>query len=525
MTSRISRPAITKNYTLPPTPYPLHPTKLWITIDHSPITSYYIHINRMSILIPSAPPFLGKDSTMQDYQTLWQRTLAEFELTESVAVMKAYFSRTNYIDGSDQEILIGCPNSMVANQLDKKYRTKLEAILERLNKSPIELRFIIQKTQPEEVNSPLFDVQPDLDASIAPADTTNQTTTTRAESATVSPLNPHYTFEEFVVGNSNRVAHAAAMAITDRPGQSYNPLFLYGGTGVGKTHLVQAIGNALQNQKPPLKVIYCSIEKFMNDFIDSIRYNKNTTEFKKKYRSADVLIIDDIQFISGKESTQEEFFHTFNELHASGRQIILCSDRPPREIASLTDRLTSRFEGGLTVDIAPPDFETRSAIIRAKAERLGLELSSEIADYVASLAAENIRAIEGMILKLQSLAISTTQPLTLPLVQSIFASQTPAPISRQPNPNDILKIICDTYGVTLKDITSKKRTKNLVDPRQMAMYLLRQDIGLNLQSIGQLLGGRDHTTVMHGIEKVSQQAKTDDQIRSTITALRQSFLR
>lgn len=462
---------------------------------------------------------------MEDYQSLWQRTLAEFELTESVAVMKAYFSRTAYIDGSDNEILIGCPNSMVVNQLDKKYRAKLEEILHRISNTEIELRFIIQKTQSPEVSSPLFDVQPELDA-ITPSSSSATPSTESSEPSTLAPLNPHYTFDEFVVGNSNRVAHAAAMAITDRPGQSYNPLFLYGGTGVGKTHLVQAIGNALQSQKPPLKVIYCSIEKFMNDFIDSIRFhNKNTTEFKKKYRSADVLIIDDIQFISGKETTQEEFFHTFNELHASGRQIILCSDRPPREIASLTDRLTSRFEGGLTVDIAPPDFETRSAIIRAKADRLGLELTGDIADYLASLAAENIRSIEGMILKLQSFAISTTQPLSLPLVQSMFASQSPAPASRQPNPNEILKLICETYGVTLKDITGKKRTKNLVDPRQMAMYLLRQDIGLNLQSIGQLLGGRDHTTVMHGIEKVSQQAKTDDQIRSTITALRQSFTR
>jgi chromosomal replication initiator protein len=264
----------------------------------------------------------------------------------------------------------------------------------------------------------------------------------------------------------------------------------------------------------------------MNDFIDAIRFNKNTTEFKKKYRSADVLIIDDIQFISGKESTQEEFFHTFNELHASGRQIILCSDRPPREIAALTDRLTSRFEGGLTVDIAAPDFETRSAIIRAKTDHLGLSLSSDVADYLASLASQNIRAIEGMVLSLKSYSLSTNQPINLEAVQRLFAhQQPPASVSRQPNPNEILKVVCDTYGVTLKDITGKKRTKNLVDPRQIAMYLLRQDIGLNLQSIGQLLGGRDHTTVMHGIEKVSKLAQTDEHTKSTIINLRQSFLR
>jgi chromosomal replication initiator protein len=464
---------------------------------------------------------------MDHYQSLWQRTLAEFELTQSVAVIKTYFSRTVFIDGSDGELLIGCPNNMVISQIDHKYRPKLEEIASRLNKSDIDIRFIVQKVEQSQDDSPLFDVQPDADipssqTAAAPAAATEATTPNT--STPISFLNPHYIFEEFVVGNSNRVAHAAAMAISERPGQVYNPFFLYGGTGVGKTHLVQAIGNALLAKKPTPKVLYFSIERFTNDFIESLRF-RNTNEFKKKYRTADVLIVDDIQFISGKESTQEEFFHTFNELQASGRQIILCSDRPPREIASLADRLTSRFEGGLTVDISPPDFETRSAIIRAKADRLGLAITADIADYLSSLAAENIRAIEGMMLKLQSLALSTNQPLSIELVKTLFAHQAPAPASRQPNPNDILKVICETYGVTLKEITGKKRTKNLVSPRQMAMYLLRQDIGLNLQSIGQLLGGRDHTTVMHGIEKISKLAQTDDQIRSTLTALRQSFLR
>ena len=459
---------------------------------------------------------------MEDYQNTWQRILADMQLTLSAGVYKTWFARTVFISGSEDEFLIGCPSKMVVDQLNQKYRSKLEQSALQISGNHIDFRFIIQKVEPQEISSPLFDVLPETESPIPELSSPQ----TFAPATTPTLLNPQNTFDQFVVGSSNRVAHAAALAITDRPGQSYNPLFLYGGTGVGKTHLVQAIGNALQNHKPPLKVIYCSIENFMNDFIDAIRFNKNTTEFKKKYRSADVLIIDDIQFISGKESTQEEFFHTFNELHASGRQIILCSDRPPREIAALTDRLTSRFEGGLTVDIAPPDFETRSAIIRAKTDHLGLPLSGEVADYLASLASQNIRAIEGMVLSVKSYALSTNQPITLEAVQGLFAHQQPvAPISRQPNPNEILKVVCETYGVTLKDITGKKRTKNLVDPRQIAMYLLRQDIGLNLQSIGQLLGGRDHTTIMHGIEKVSKLAQTDEQTKSTITALRQSFLR
>ncbi len=462
---------------------------------------------------------------MEDYQNTWQRILADLQLNLPAGVYKTWFARAVFISGSKDEFLIGCPNKMVIDQLNEKYRTKLEQSAHQIIGHAIDFRFIIQKSEPQEIASPLFDVLPETDHTIPETSTSNSIASSSTSSAIPSLLNPQNTFDQFVVGNSNRVAHAAALAITDRPGQSYNPLFLYGGTGVGKTHLVQAIGNALLTHKPAPKVLYFSIERFMNEFIDSLRY-KNTNEFKKKYRTADVLIVDDIQFISGKESTQEEFFHTFNELHASGRQIILCSDRPPREIASLTDRLTSRFEGGLTVDISPPDFETRSAIIRAKAQHLGLLISGDIADYLASLAAENIRAIEGMMLKLQSLSLSTNQPTTLEAVKQLFAAQQPAtPTKRQPNPNEILKIICETYGVTLKEITGKKRTKNLVDPRQIAMYLLRQDIGLNLQSIGQLLGGRDHTTVMHGIEKVSKLAQTDENTRAAITSLRQSFLR
>lgn len=467
---------------------------------------------------------------MEDYQNAWQRILADLQLTLPAGVFKTWFARAVFISGSDNEFLIGCPNKMVVDQLNEKYRSKLEQSAAQITGNAIDFRFIIQKSEPQEISSPLFDVLPEDESPQSAPEATSSTATTNATpyfpgSTTPSLLNPQNTFDQFVVGSSNRVAHAAAQAITDRPGQSYNPLFLYGGTGVGKTHLVQAIGNALLSHKPAPKVLYFSIERFMNEFIDSLRY-KNTNEFKRKYRSADVLIVDDIQFISGKESTQEEFFHTFNELHASGRQIILCSDRPPRDIASLTDRLTSRFEGGLTVDIAPPDFETRSAIIRAKAQHLGLVISGDIADYLASLAAENIRAIEGMMLKLQSLALSTNQPITLEAVQRLFAHHhQPASANRQPNPNEVLKIVCESYGVTLKDITGKKRTKNLVDPRQIAMYLLRQDIGLNLQSIGQLLGGRDHTTVMHGIDKISKLAQNDEQTRATITALRQSFLR
>ncbi len=468
---------------------------------------------------------------MATYDTLWQQIVEEIRDTESVAVYKTWFLKTNYIDGSEDEILIGCPNQVVLSQMEKRYRKKLESMAKKLIGHTIELRFIVQQTEVDEdpaSTSPLFDELPQPEtsgeASIFPellADSQAEERTSYSQSDQTVFLNPNYTFDQFVVGGSNRVAHAAALAVTDRPGQTYNPLFIYGGTGVGKTHLVQAIGNELLQKKPKPKVLYFSIEKFVNEFVDSMRF-KNMNEFKKRYRSADVLIVDDIQYIAGKAGTQEEFFHTFNELYASGRQIILCSDRPPREIASLVDRLTSRFEGGLIVDINAPDFETRSAIIRAKADQLSIDLSSEIADFIASLAPDNIRALEGIMLKLKSMAMSTDQPLTLAMAQSLFhKTNETTSLPKKQNPNQVLKIVCETYGVTLKDITGKSRTQQLVVPRQLAMYILRQDAGLNLESIGHMLGGRDHTTIMHGIDKVRKLVQSDDQTRSALSAIRQ----
>jgi chromosomal replication initiator protein len=464
-------------------------------------------------------------------QELWQRALAIIQLSVSAPIYNTWFSRTTCLEITDEHLLVGCPNTYVVNMLDSKFRRQIESAITQVANQTLSAHFIVTEEKPSTApHAPLFDELPAVDTSepSIPQPASPRRAEFQPSSLPEQPsqLNPHYTFEQFVVGGTNRVAHAAALAITDIPGKNYNPFFLYGGTGVGKTHLVQAIGNALIAKSPRTKVLYCSIERFMNDFIDSIRF-KTTNEFKKRYRSADVLIVDDIQFIGNKESTQEEFFHTFNELHASGRQIILCSDRPPREIASLADRLTSRFEGGLSVDIAPPDFETRSAIIRAKADRLGLNLASEVADYVASIPTENIRSLEGVMLKLQSYAFSTREPLTLQTIQMLLGTQPTGPSAtpRRANPNEVIKRICETYGVTLKELSSKKRTQNLVLPRQMAMYVLRQDLELNLETIGNLLGGRDHTTVMHGIDKMSRLVANDTQTRSTLTALRQDVLK
>lgn len=463
---------------------------------------------------------------------LWQQVLADLQITISAPVFKTFLTQTSCLELNDQAIIIGCPNTITVEQLNTKYRSLIEQSVAQVIGQSLEVKFTLdQKAKQSKKTSPLFDQLPDESQSEPPetvipetqSQTTAPTTSTPPSNGFESNLNPNYTFDLFVVGNTNRVAHAAALAVTDNPGKNYNPFFLYGGTGVGKTHLVQAIGNALVAKKPQTRVLYCSIERFMNDFIYSIRF-KTTNEFKAKYRSCDVLIVDDIQFIAGdKQSTQEEFFHTYNELHASGKQIILCSDRPPREIATLTDRLISRFEGGLSVDIAAPDFETRAAIIQAKADHLNMNLTPDIVEYLANQGAENIRSLEGMMLKLQTLVLSSDEPLTLAKVQNFIGGPTSVTITQAPlSPNALLKLICETYGITLKELLSKKRSQNLVVPRQLAMYILRTDMGLNLETIGQLLGGRDHTTVMHGIDKVAKSVNTNDQLRLSLQQIRQT---
>jgi chromosomal replication initiator protein len=452
---------------------------------------------------------------------LWQRVLADLQISLTAPVFKTFLARTICLEITDHDVVIGCPNNVTIDQLNTKYRPQIEEAVQRISNRPLNVKFSLHKDQKSLSKAPLFDQLPDN------LETTDRPESIQSASAPIfatpiSQLNPSYTFDQFVVGKTNRVAHAAALAVTDNPGKNYNPFFLYGGTGVGKTHLVQAIGNALIAKNPRTHVLYCSVERFMNDFIDSIRF-KTTNEFKKKYRSCDVLIVDDIQFIAGnKESTQEEFFHTYNELHASGRQIILCSDRPPRDIGSLTDRLVSRFEGGLSVDIAQPDFETKAAIIQAKAEHLHIALTPEIVQFLANQDTENIRSLEGMMLKLQTLVLATSQTLTLTSVQDFFGHTIISPTPTQLNPNSLLKLICENYGITLKELLGKKRTQNLVIPRHLAMYVLRHDLDLNLETIGQLLGGRDHTTIMHGIEKVTRSINSDNQLRSSLDTIRQA---
>ncbi len=334
-------------------------------------------------------------------------------------------------------------------------------------------------------------------------------------------LNARYTFEAFIVGNSNRLAHAASLAVAEAPGDSYNPLFLYGGVGLGKTHLLHAIGH--QGVETGLAVLYVSSEQFTNEIVNAIRY-RTTEEFRAKYRSVDILLVDDIQFIAGKESTEEEFFHTFNSLYEMSKQIVICSDRPPKAIVSLEERLRSRFEWGLIADIQPPDLETRMAILRVKADLLNYRVPDEIIAYIAGRVQTNIRELEGCLNRLMAYQQLHRTDLTLDVARAAMSSL--GNDTREPrlSSQQISQAVAEYYHVSLEDMCSKQRDKYIVMPRQIAMYLIRQETQASLLEIGQQFGGRDHSTVLHACEKIDRAITTDSTLRREIVAIREQLM-
>jgi chromosomal replication initiator protein len=330
-----------------------------------------------------------------------------------------------------------------------------------------------------------------------------------------SLLNPKYTFASFVIGNSNRFAHAASLAVAESPAKAYNPLFIYGGVGLGKTHLMHAIGHYVLQNNSNAKVVYVSSEKFTNELINAIRDDKNE-EFRNKYRNVDILLIDDIQFIAGKERTQEEFFHTFNALHDANKQIILSSDRPPKEIPTLEDRLRSRFEWGLIADIQAPDFETRMAILKKKADVEKLNVANEVMVYIATKIKSNIRELEGALIRIVAYSSLTNRPITVELASEALKDI----ISNKQNRNVTIDVIQDVvagyFNLRIEDLKSQRRTRNVAYPRQIAMYLSRKLTDMSLPKIGEEFGGRDHTTVIHAYEKISDSLNTDESLQHTV---------
>ena len=351
---------------------------------------------------------------------------------------------------------------------------------------------------------------------------TRQATTEEAER---SNLNPNYTFDTFVVGNNNRFAQSASLAVAESPGEIYNPLFLYGGVGLGKTHLMHSIAHFIQENHPGMKVLYVSSETFTNELIEAIRNGNNTamSRFREKYRSIDVLLIDDVQFIIGKESTQEEFFHTFNELHVAKKQIILSSDRPPKEMETLEERIRSRFEWGLLADIGSPDYETRMAILKKKAERDGFELSDEILNYIAVNIKSNIRELEGALNKLMAYVNLVQTEITMEIAQKELQNIISPDKPRIVTPQLIMEVVAEHFGISIEQILSKSRSNDVAKPRQIAMYLCKNMTDASLEAIGKVLGGRDHSMVVHGIKKVAEDVSADEAVAKTVETIKKKI--
>lgn len=456
-----------------------------------------------------------------DPQTLWQQVSSEllFGLEEPAPLLKNWFSQTKGETLSENALSVSCQDSYLKDLVFRRYKNQIEEILLRIlqRKTRLEIQVIPVKLEPKK-SGPLFDQLPE--SSITPVSLAQPN-----NSVSSSNFNPNFNFENFVVGSSNRIAFAAAQTVAESPGSVYNPLVFYGGTGVGKTHLLQAIGSEILRRSPLMKLRYFTSERFVNDLIEAIRFKKDMREFRGVYRNLDILLMDDIQFLGGgKESSQEEFFHTFNELQFQKKQLVFVSDRKPSEIENLTDRLVSRLSGGLTIQIGAPDFETRLAIIQTKGNLLGLPLSLEVASFIAESPAGNVREIEGILLKIKSAILDHNKPINLSLIQELLLDKRAMVKRKKLTPEVILNLIGENFETSIKDLCGKRRQREVVLPRQIAMFLLRNDIGLTLTEIGAVLGGRDHSTVLHGIEKIERGVKNNNQfLRSSLRTIREEL--
>ncbi|HSX05331.1 MAG TPA: chromosomal replication initiator protein DnaA [Candidatus Saccharimonadales bacterium] len=448
---------------------------------------------------------------------LWQAVLGDIEISLSRGNYLTWFKNTQLLKQEGDKLVIGVPNVFIKQQLERKYH---ELVTDTVRKngitSPVveyKIQSIVRRSEPDEpvLPSPAHTMSSPTPTTLKPA-SSGLTHTYR------QGLNERYTFDTFVVGSGNELAYAACQAIAAQPGTKYNPLFLYGGVGIGKTHLIQAVGNAVLAANPGARVVYVSSEQFLQEFVDALRYKK-TSDFTDHYRGADVLIVDDVQFLAGKEKAQEEFFHTFNALHQASHQIIISSDKPPRDIPTLEERLRSRFAWGMSIDMQTPDLETRCAILQLKAESHHVELPSDVVDYLATNVQTNIRELEGALNQLLAFCEMRALEPNLAIVTGLLGSSQTRP--KHLSARQIIERCARHYQVSIEDIVGPKRDKDIVVPRQVAMYMLRSELHLSFPKIARELGRKDHTTAIHSVEKIEKESRLDADIRTALAEIKE----
>jgi len=455
-----------------------------------------------------------------DVQQIWQAAQEELRFQLARPGYETWLRNAVLLDCEDGHMFtIGVPTRLARDWLTERYVPLIRETLSGLLSRDCEVLITVDPAAapPPDEPAPIADEPPDS----PPALLSGEAHELNASGSNESRLNPNFNFTTFVVGNSSRFAHAACRAVADAPGKAYNPLFLYGGVGLGKTHLMHAIGAAVRegHRRPP-KVAYVTSEKFMNEMIASIQENR-MNDFRTRYRTVDVLLIDDIQFLAGKDRTQEEFFHTFNALHEVQKQIVVSSDRPPKDIPTLEDRLRSRFEGGLMADIQPPDFETRLAILGSKLGVNGRLVPDEVCSFIAHKIQKNIRELEGALIRVLAHASISGQPVSLEGAQRILADIIPAGGSRPLTVDLIQETVAEYYNIALEEMKGRRRDKHIVFPRQVAMYIIREETASSLPAIGNAFGGKDHTTVLHACEKINELAKEDQRLQMDLRQIRE----
>jgi chromosomal replication initiator protein len=465
-------------------------------------TNYFLYIKRTRIQ--------KEGRRMGD--SVWQAVLGEIELSVSRASYVTWFKNTRLLRQKDNIVVIGVPNVFIKQQLEGKFNQLIADTLKKNGVEPERIEYKIHSSisLPKRTD--------DEAVMLMSNEKTAKPSTGSLTHSYRQGLNERYTFENFIVGSGNELAYAACQAIAQNPGKKYNPLFLYGGVGIGKTHLIQAVGNAILARNSAARVVYLSTEQFVQEFLDAIRYKKNT-DFAGYYRSADVLILDDVQFIAGKEKTQEEFFHTFNALHQANKQIIISSDKPPKDIPTLEERLRSRFAWGMSIDMQVPDFETRCAIIQTKATGHGVTLPQPVVEYLATFIQTNIRELEGALNQLLAFCEMRGLEPDLQIATGLLGGSKSRP--KHISAKQIVERTAKHFQLPLEEILGPKRDKDIVVPRQIAMYMLRNELHLSFPKIARELGRKDHTTAIHSVEKIEKEASLDTDIRAAIAEIKE----